>query len=125
MLLTISDTSIRRVFPVFLLAVGILLFIFSISIGYPINIICLVFFTFFYFFAFFIKKIGIYYKLEDLYYEDESFFISKLDKPFKVSDVESIEELKKIDVTKITLNNGTIYYVIFSTAENKTLLSKD
>lgn len=125
MLLTISTTSYRRVFPLFVVFVVIFQLMSVFYIDYPINLIVLFFDLFFLIYFFGIKRFGLYYRLEDLYYENDLFFVSKLNKRFTTAEIECIQEYKKIDVAKIKLNDGTVYYVIFSSEENKALLTKD
>jgi len=122
MKLTHSNTQLYRLYPVALVFFIIPLLFFLFLSSYPLNLISFIFYFFFYFYSLVIKKVWLYYKLEDLFYKKPLFFTSKISEPFAVQDIETIKDFKKGKITKISLKDRRIIYVSFSSDEFRQLL---
>jgi len=124
MKLTNQNTQFIKLLPVGISFAGFIQICIGFLAGYPFNLVVIVFVLLFFLYVFVVKKIGLYYKLEDLSYENPLFFTSKLSKPFTINDIDTIKSLKGGEITKVSLKDGRVYYFILDSEESRELLYK-
>lgn len=124
MKLTNQNTQFIKLLPIGVCFTCLVQICIGFLAGYPFSLVVIFFVLIFLLYVFLVKKLGLYYKLDDLSYENDVFFTSKLSKPFTVKDIDIIKNLKSGEITKVILKDGRVYYFIFNSEESRTFLCK-